>query len=127
VPLIETNARAHSEGWLQLGGAAFVISLLQMNAYLLLLPQWVSAIYLVLALLGFASMAAPWGHRAAWAACLYTLAFGVVGQEFNQYWGSVIAPLFCFGAAQGVAALIDVCRAARVPLAPTWSREDAAG
>jgi hypothetical protein len=127
VPLIESNARAHSEGWLQLGGAAFVISLVQMNAYLLLLPQWVSAIYLVLALLGFASMASLWGRRAAWVACLYTLAFGVVGQEFNQYWGSVIAPLFCFGAAQGLAALVDVCRAARLPLAPTWSQEDVTG
>jgi hypothetical protein len=126
VPLIETNARAHSEGWLQLGGAAFVISLVQMNAYLLLLPQWVSALYLVLALLGFASMSADSGRRAAWAACLYMLAFGVVGQAFNQYWGSVIAPLLCFGAAQGVSALVDVCRAARLPLAPTWSQEDGA-
>jgi hypothetical protein len=124
--MIESNARAHSDGWLQLGGAAFVISLVQMNAYLLLLPQWARALYLVLALLGFASMAEGWGRRAAWAACLYTLAFGVAGQAFNQYWGSVIAPLFCFGAAQGLAALIDVCRAARLPLAPTWS-EDAAG
>jgi hypothetical protein len=127
VPLIESSARAHSEGWLQLGGAAFVISLVQMNAYLLLLPQWVSALYLVLALLGFASMGEGWGRRAAWTACLYTLAFGVGGQAFNQYWGSVIAPLFCFGAAQGAAALVDVCRAARLPLAPTWSQEDAAG
>jgi hypothetical protein len=127
VPLIETNARAHSEGWLQLGGAAFVISLVQMNAYLLLLPQWVSALYLMLALLGFASMAAGWGRRAAWTACLYTLTFGVVGQAFNQYWGSVIAPLFCIGAAQGLGALVDVCRAARLPLAPTWSQEDATG
>jgi hypothetical protein len=125
VPLIDSNARAHQEGWLQLGGAAFVISLVQMNAYLLLLPQWVSALYLVLALLGFASMAEGWGRRAAWAACLYTLSFGVLGQDFNQYWGSVIAPLFCFGAAQGLAALIDVGRAARLPLAPSWS-EDAA-
>jgi hypothetical protein len=125
VPLIDSNARAHDEGWLQMGGAAFVISLVQMNSYLLLLPQWVSAIYLVIALVGFASMAEGWGRRAAWAACLYTLSFGVLGQEFNQYWGSVITPLFCFGAAQGVAALVDVVRAARLPLAPTWSEEDA--
>jgi hypothetical protein len=124
VPLIETNARAHSHGWLQLGGAAFVISLVQMNAYLLLLPQWLSALYLVLALVGFASMSEGWGRIAAWTACLFLLAFGFVGQPFNQYWGAVIAPLFAFGAAQGTAALVDVCRAARLPLAPTWSEGD---
>jgi hypothetical protein len=123
VPLIQSYARAHDQGWLQFGGAAFVISLIQMNAYLLLLPQWVSAIYLVVALLGFASFANGWGIRAAWAACLYVLLFGVFGQPFNQYWGAVIAPLFCFGAAQGVAALVDAWRAARLPTTATWSSE----
>ncbi len=126
LPLIDSAARSHSSGWVQLGGAAFMISLVQMNVYLLLLPQWVSALYLALALLGFASMERGWGSQAAWTACLYTIAFGVVGQPFNQYWGAAIAPLFCFGAAQGIAALADLFRAARLPLAATWSTEDAA-
>src|SRR4029079_12040743 len=60
LPLIDANARAHAEGWLQLGGAAFVISLVQMNVYLLLLPQWVSAIYLMRALVAFAGMETEW-------------------------------------------------------------------
>jgi hypothetical protein len=115
LPLIEADARTHAEGWLQFGGAAFVISLVQMNAYLLLLPQWISAVYLLVALVGFAALDGAWGRRAAWAACVYVLAFGFVGQPFNQYWGAVIAPLFCFGAAQGVAALVDLWRAARLP------------
>ncbi|MEX2141867.1 MAG: hypothetical protein WD894_21555 [Pirellulales bacterium] len=115
LPLIEADARTHAEGWLQLGGAAFVISLVQMNVYLLLLPQWLSAIYLLVALLGFAALDGAWGRRAAWAACVYVLAFGFVGQPFNQYWGAVIAPLFCFGAGQGMAAIVDLWRAARLP------------
>jgi hypothetical protein len=124
LPLIEFGARGHAEGWIQFGGAAFVISLVQMNTYLLLMPQWVSAVYLVLALLGFAALAGDWGRRAAWAAIAYTLFFGVVGQPFNQFWGALIAPLFCFGAAQGTAAAIDLVRAARLPHA-TWSSEEA--
>jgi hypothetical protein len=124
IPLIESHARAHDEGWLQFGGAAFVISLVQMNVYLLLLPQWVSAVFLVVSLLGFAAMDGGWGRRAAWTVCLYLLAFGFIGQPFNQYWGSVMAPMFCFGAVQGMAALVDLCRAARLPIAPSWSNED---
>ena len=115
LPLIEVDARTHAEGWLQFGGAAFVISLVQINIYLLLSPQWISAIYLVVALVGFAAMDGAWGRRAAWAACTYVFLFGFFGQPFNQYWGAVIAPLFCFGAAQGVAAIVDLIRAARLP------------
>ena len=77
-----------------------------------------------LASVGFAALAGDWGRRAAWAAIAYTLFFGVVGQPFNQFWGALIAPLFCFGAAQGTAAAIDLVRAARLPHA-TWSSEEA--
>lgn len=109
LPLIHPDARAHSESWFQLGGAAFVISLVQMNVYLLLLPQWVSAVFLVLALVGFAEWTSPWGRRAAWTACVYVVHFGFLGQPFNQYWGSVIAPLLAFGAAQGVVTIKQLC------------------
>jgi hypothetical protein len=126
LPLIDPLARAHTGGWLQFGGAAFVISLVQMNAFLLLLPQWLSAIYLILALLGFVALEDGWGRRAAWAGCVFTLALGIVGHPFNQYWGSVIAPLFALGAAQGVAAILDLLRAARLPTRATWSSKDAA-
>jgi hypothetical protein len=125
LPLIDPGARGHSEGWLQFGGAAFVISLVQMNVFLLLLPQWVSAIYLILALLGFTALESDWGRRAAWTACAFSLFFGVVGQPFNQYWGSVFAPLFALGAAHGVAATVDLLRAARLPTHATWSSKDA--
>ncbi len=121
VPLIEPDSLAHAEGWLQLGGAAFVISLVQMNVYLLLLPQWISAVYLLLALLGFTAIEDGWGRRAAWVACVYVIVFGFVGQPFNQYWGSVIAPIFCIGAAFGAAALLDLWRAARVFSTPSFA------
>jgi hypothetical protein len=91
---------AHAQGWLRLGGLPFVISLVQVNAYLLISPQWLSALYLPTALLGLAAWPSPFGGRVKGALCLYLLVFAIVGQPFNQYWGAMMAPLLCFGAAR---------------------------
>lgn len=106
------GARAHREGWIQFGGIGFVISTAQMNAYLLLLPQWVTALYLVAALVGFAGWRTPLGVRVGGAACLFLAAFAVVGQSFNQYWGAMVAPLLCFGVARLPVSIRDLWRAA---------------
>jgi hypothetical protein len=116
LPLIEPDARAHSAGWVQCGGAAFVLSLVQMNSYLLLLPQWVSAMYLAVALLGFTRLSGEWGVRAACTAAAYLVAFGFVGQPFNQYWGAILSPLFCYGAARGAIACFDWWRGPQASL-----------
>ena len=107
------NDCAHAAGWLQFGGAAFVISLAQMNAFLLLLPQWVTAIFFPLAMLGFASWNTPIGRRAAFSASAFVILFAFVGQPFNQYWGTLFAPLLCLGAAQAPAAMKDLVQRAR--------------
>ena len=104
---------AHVGSWLQLGGAPFVISTAQVNAYLLLLPQWVAAVFLSLALLGVAGWRGEFGQRVALTLAMYVVAFAFVGHDFNQYWGALIAPLLCFGAAQAPATLSDLWRAAR--------------
>ncbi|MCE9547779.1 MAG: hypothetical protein K8T25_20090 [Planctomycetia bacterium] len=105
--------RAHQDSWIQFGGAAFVISLVQMNGWLLCLPQFVAAIALALALLGFAGWSTPAGERAGMTAGAYVLLFGFVGQDFNQYWGSLIAPLLGLGIGWSIPALRDLIRAAR--------------
>ena len=111
--LIDPADRAHPQGWLRLGGAGFVISTVQMNAYLLLLPQWVTALYFTAAMFGFAGWNTPMGERCGLSVCLFAIAFAVVGQEFNQYWGLLVAPLLCFGVVRFPASLRDVyCRAA---------------
>ena len=111
VDLITPQARAHSQSWIQFGGAGFVIATAQMNAYLLLLPQWLTALYLAAALLGLAGWHTPLGLRTGLTVCLFVAAFAAVGQEFNQYWGSLIAPLLCFGVVRFPASLRDLCRA----------------
>jgi hypothetical protein len=106
------GALAHHNGWIQFGGAAFVISTIQMNAYLLVLPQWVAAVYFVAGMVGFAGWHTPLGTRFGLTACLFVLAFSAVGQNFNQYWGSLIAPLFCLGVVRFPASLRDLWHAA---------------
>ncbi|MEN6406414.1 MAG: hypothetical protein ABFC77_08080 [Thermoguttaceae bacterium] len=110
--LIAPDARAHAHGWIQFGAAGFVISTAQMNAYLVLLPQWVTAIYLVASLVGLAGWDTPLGRRVGFAVCLFLTMFAVAGQSFNQYWGWLIAPLLCFGVVRCPASLADLWRAA---------------
>ncbi len=106
---------AHEQGWLRLGGLSFLISITQMNGFLLNLPQWVAAIYLPLAMLGLASLSSETGQRAALATLMYVTLFAVVGQPINQYWGSLIAPLLCLGAARAPWAMRDLWSRAKLP------------
>jgi hypothetical protein len=110
--LILPDAISHRHGWIRFGGAGFVISTAQMNAYLLLLPQWATAAYLVMALVGFGGWSTPLGTRIGLTTCLLLAAFAMVGQSFNQYWGALIAPLLCFGVVRFPASLRDLLRAA---------------
>jgi len=110
--LIQAGDRAHRGSWFQFGGAGFVIATTQMNAYLLLLPQWVTALYLVAALFGLAGWHTPLGLRVGLTACLFAVAFALVGYEFNQYWGALVSPLWCFGVARFPASLGDLWQAA---------------
>ena len=120
--LIAPDARAHRHSWVQFGGPSFVISTAQMNAYLLLLPQWVTAVYLVAALVGFGGWRTPLGIRIGLSTCAFLAAFAVVGHSFNQYWGSLIAPLLCFGMARFPASLRDLWQAASLAKMPHVSR-----
>jgi hypothetical protein len=115
--LIRPDDAAHGQGWLQLGGAGFLVAAAQMSAYLVVLPPWVAAIYLGAALLGLAGWNTPLGQRIGLAVCLFLAAFAAVGHDFNQYWGSLFAPLLCFGAARCPASFVELCAAAFPPVA----------
>ena len=89
-----------------------MISTVQMNAFLLSLPQWVTALYLACALFGLAGWNTPLGTRVGLTVCVFLTAFAVVGHEFNQYWGCLIAPLLCFGVVRLPASLGDALKTA---------------
>jgi hypothetical protein len=90
---ITPNAIAHTQSWLAFGGAAFVISLVQMNVWLLVLPQWVSALVLTMTAKIWSRPQTDWERRLALTGAMYLLLFGLIGLPFNQYWGSLLAPL----------------------------------
>jgi len=106
------GAEHHAESWLQFGGAGFLVSLAQVNAYLLPLPQWVAGLYLVLALVGFAGARGEAGQRAGICTACYLIGFAFIGHDFNQYWGALVAPVLCVGAALAPAALSDLVQRA---------------
>jgi hypothetical protein len=100
LPRITPGDTAHADGWIRFGGAGFLISTAQMNAYLLLVPQWVTAIYLACVLLGAATWNTSSGRLISLTTAAYSVAFGIAGHDFNQYWGSMTAPLFCLSASR---------------------------
>ena len=86
---------------------------MQMNACLLMLPQWVTTLYFVAAMFGLAGWSSPLGQRVGLTVCLFVVAFSIVGQDFNRYWGLLIAPLVCFGVVRFPASAADLWRASR--------------
>ncbi|HTU26260.1 MAG TPA: hypothetical protein VMF30_12720 [Pirellulales bacterium] len=118
LPRIMPDDITQGQSWIRFGAAGFLISTVQMNIWLLLTPQWLTAIYLTAALLGAAGWSNPAGRRIAWGVVAYAIAFSIAGQAINQYWGSLIAPLFALAAAaapSGLARLVR--RASRWPAA----------
>jgi hypothetical protein len=124
--LITATAEAHKDGWFRFGGMTFVIAVAQMNACLVLLPVWITVVFFVLAIIGFAGWRSEWGRRITLAACTYIAAFSIVGNDFNRYWGLLIAPLFCYGAVNAPRALADLWRAAKLPTMEGQKHEVAA-
>jgi hypothetical protein len=121
--VVGPDAVAHRQGWIQLGGASFVLATVQANSCLLLVPTWVTVFYFLAAMLGLAGWNTPMGQRATLSLCLFVAAFSIVGQDFNRYWGMMIAPLLCFGAVRAPASLWDLYRAAARLTLPTPGRQ----
>jgi hypothetical protein len=117
--IFPADARAHAHGWLQCGGLYFIFDLVQINAYLINLPRWATALYFAAAMAGFAGWNTPLGRRMTLSLCVYLIFFGFVGQEFNRYWGALVAPIFCFGAARFPWVMKDLWKAAAWRMTPT--------
>ena len=112
--LMRPDDLAHAGSWIQLGGLPFLIATAQMNCYLLLLPQWVTAVYLPLALVGLCGWRGEAGQRLGMTISLYLALLAAVGHPFNQYWGQLFAPLLCLAVAQSPAVLCEACRRAHL-------------
>jgi hypothetical protein len=50
------------------------------------------------------------------------VAFSIIGQDFNRYWGLMLAPLFCFGIVRFPVALADLWRSAKIQVPQRLNR-----
>jgi len=99
-------------GWVQFGGAAFVLKAAAFNGYFTVAPLWETAILLPLACIGLMAWPGPAGERIALTVFAYLALFAVVGKDVNSYWGALFAPLMILGLVWSPAGLRDLWRAA---------------
>ena len=98
--------------WLQMGGLSFLIACTQMNGLWLLVPQYVSAVYMCHVVLGAVAWRGEFGLRLKATLFGFLALFWVVGQPINQYWGLLLAPPMCLALARSISALRGLWRAA---------------
>lgn len=88
-----------SPGWVAVGGWRFVLSAARSGSLLLLLPPWVAALAVPLALFGWASWPHPLGRRIVTLLACWIGAFLLIGRPDNGYWGLLIGPMLTMGLA----------------------------
>lgn len=106
--LIGPADHAAATGWLQFGGVTFLLRTAAFNGVLLAMPYWVSALVLVLGLLGLTNTA-----RATWTVVLCLLLFLIYGRPENEYWGAIYAPLIALGLVFAPRAIVTLARRTR--------------
>jgi len=105
--LLTSADLANPAGWMQFGGVAFLLRA-SCVGWLMILPPWVTAVYLPVSVLGLAGWTQPIGQRVALTVGLYLAAFSVVGHFVNLYWGALYTPLLSFGAVFGGVAIYEL-------------------
>jgi hypothetical protein len=112
---IPADATGPASDWLRVGGFRLVLATARMNPLLLDTPGWVIALLLAGSLLGLASWPTAQGRRLALAVAAYVLAFSIVGNPYNHYWGLIYATLLPYGLGRAPFALRDLLCAAQRP------------
>jgi hypothetical protein len=86
-----------------------------MHPYLMLLPPWLTAIVVPLAVVGLMGWGGPLGSRIGATVCVYMTVFIIIGQSFNRYWGVLYVNLLPLGLLFAPAAVRDLfCSAANI-------------
>jgi hypothetical protein len=99
--------------WLAAGGFRLFLATARMNPLLIDVPGWKLALVTSAALLGLAGWSTPQGRRVALAVFLYVIAYTIVGNPYNHYWGMIYATLLPYGLGRAPFALRDLFVAAR--------------
>jgi hypothetical protein len=114
------HVRAYVDGsagavspWIAFGGWKFVLATCSVHPYFFLLPSWLTAVLVPLALMGLLGWTGPLGSRIGTTVLIYMTLFLFVGQSFNRYWGAVYVNLLPLGLLFAPAAIGDLFRSAR--------------
>jgi hypothetical protein len=100
-------------GWLRFGGADFVLLTAAFNGMFLMLPYWITAAILPLAVLGLAAQPSAGAQRAFWTVLGYITLFSIAGKPANSYWGALYTPLLSVGLVWAPAAVRDLVEAVK--------------
>lgn len=100
-------------GWMQFGGAVFILNAATFNGFMLAAPLWGTAILLPIAFIGLMAWPGPAGERVALAVFFYLGLFAVAGKTFDSYWGALFTPIMMMGLIWFPAGLRDLWRMAR--------------
>lgn len=104
-----TAADQNPPSWIQFGGLDFILRTASVG-WLMILPTWMTAIYLPVSILGLIGWTDAIAVRVLSTVAVYLAAFAMVGHSMNLYWGGIYAPLLTFGAAWSCYAFRDLCR-----------------
>lgn len=101
---------ADVSGWVQFGGAGFVLATAAFNGVMIVAPNWLSAVLFPLCLLGILGWPGRVGIRFATVVLGYVALFSVVGKPFDTYWGALYMPIASMGLVWLPVALRDLWR-----------------
>ena len=105
-----TSMDQSNDSWIQFGGWPFVMSTGIWNAFLLIVPKWVVAVVLPLAIMGLFGWRGSVGLRVAGTVGIYCCAYLIAGRPDNSYWGLIYAPLVPLGLLYTIPSLLDLWR-----------------
>ena len=112
VAAVTSLADAASPGWAASGGWDAALSMIEATGPLRLVPQWVAALAVPIAMVGWASWPTGNGARGTAFLCLYLVLLAAMARADNFYWAFLIAPLLPIGLLFAPRALSDLARAA---------------
>lgn len=101
-----------SDGWSGLNGFRFFVSSISLASPLQLLPLWIVAPTVALALFGWTAWNSPTALRMALLLAGYAVLLSVFARLNNFYWALMVAPIFLVGLAFAPDGLRDLWRAA---------------
>lgn len=96
---VVTSLDTASPGWSGLLGFGFFVNSIAASTALMIMPGWLQAALVALALFGWTALRDPLGARAASLFFAFALLLGFLARADTFYWVLVIAPAFLIGLA----------------------------